>query len=73
MCFAVPLRIEKIDKDELVMESGRVAKAVLTEEVKIGDYLVCQHDLAVEKISKKEALAMRQAIKGVSDEISKGD
>ena len=73
MCFAVPLRVKKIDKDKLVMESGREVKSVLTETIKIGDYLVCQHDLAVEKVSKKEALAMRQAIKGVSDEISKGD
>ncbi len=69
MCFAVPLKIEKINKDKLTMEGGRVVKKVLTDEVKIGDYLVCQHDLAVEKISKKEALIMRKAIKGVNDEI----
>ncbi len=69
MCFSVPLQVKKIDKDKLEMENGRVVKSVLTTKPQIGDYLVCQHDLAVEKISKKQAVTMRQAIKGVSDEI----
>lgn len=70
MCLVVPLKIKLKMKDgRLMMENGRVVKLVLTERVKLGDYLVCQHDLAVEKISEKQALAMRRAIKGVSDEI----
>ena len=48
-----------------------MVKAVLTEDVKIGDYLVCQHDLAVDKVSKEEALKMRRAIKEANDEISR--
>lgn len=71
MCFAIPLRVEEKKEGKLVMESGRVVKAVLTEDVKIGDYLVCQHDLAVDKVSKEEALKMRRAIKEANDEISR--
>ncbi|MBU1085742.1 MAG: hypothetical protein ABIJ43_04595 [Candidatus Beckwithbacteria bacterium] len=70
MCFAIPLKIKEIKKGKLLMEDGRVVKN-LTGKVNKGDYLVCQHDMGVDKLTRAEALKMRLAIKGVSDEISK--
>ncbi len=71
MCFTVPLRVVKKKDKQWVMEDGRKVKQVLTGRVKIGDYLICQQDMAVDKINKKQALAIRKAIKGVSGELKK--
>ena len=74
MCFAVPLQIKEVKKAKgevkVKMEDGRVVKS-LVKDVKVGDYLVCQQDIGVDKLDKRQALAMRKLIKGVSDEISK--
>jgi len=50
------------------MEDGRTIKS-LVKNIGIGDYLVCQQDMGVDKLNKTDALKMRSAIKGVSDEI----
>ena len=71
MCFTVPLKVIKKKRDNWIMEDGREVKQVLTGRVKIGDYLICQQDMAVDKINKKQALAIRKAIKGVSGELKK--
>lgn len=68
MCFAVPLKVVKKDKDQWVMEDGRRVKS-LVKEILVGDYLVCQHDMGVDKLNKAEALKMRLAIKEISDEV----
>ncbi len=68
MCFALPLEVKKKIKDKFKMEDGRIVKSLI-KGVKVGDYLVCQQDMGVDKLSKAEALKMRSAIKGVSDEI----
>lgn len=73
MCFALPLRVIKKDKDRWLMEDGRRVRLALTDKIKIGDYLVCRQDVAVEKLTPKGALKMRQAIKEVNDELSKGN
>jgi hydrogenase maturation factor len=73
MCLVVPLKVIKKKTEGWLMEDGRKVKLVLTEEVKTGDYLICQQDLAVEKIAKTKALKMRQALKGAYGKISKRD
>ncbi len=73
MCFAVPLKTIKKKQGQWVMEDGRVVKTDMVGEVSRGDFLICRQDMAVDKISQVQALAMRRAIKGVSDELSKGD
>ena len=50
------------------METGRAVEQAFAGKVKVGDYLICQQDMAVEKVNRTAARAMRQAIKGVSDE-----
>lgn len=69
MCFAVPLKTIKKKDGGWVMEDGRVVKKILIGKVGKGDYLICQQDVGVEKLSKKDAEAMRQAIKRVADEL----
>lgn len=78
MCFALPLKVKKIEKDPTSlklcrarMEDGRVVKLGFAGKVKLGDYLICQQDVAVGKLTKLEAQSMRQTIKGVSDELKK--
>jgi hydrogenase maturation factor len=68
MCFAIPLKVVSKNKDKWVMEDGRTIKS-LVKNIGIGDYLVCQQDMGVDKLNKTDALKMRSAIKGVSDEI----
>jgi len=70
MCFIVPLQAVKDKGGFWEMEDGRMVKVDLVKKVKKGDYLICQQDMAVKKISKKEALSVRKAIKKVSDELS---
>jgi len=71
MCFTVPLKAVKAKGGFWEMEDGRMVKVDLVKKIKKGDYLICQQNMAVKKISKKEALSMRQMIKEVSDELSK--
>ena len=44
------------------MEDGREVKS-LVEKVRIGDYLICQQDLAIEKVSKNKAQLIRDALR----------
>ena len=47
--------------DRLRMETGRIVKS-LVKNVKIGDYLICQQDLGIEKISPHKAQLIRHAL-----------
>jgi len=71
MCFTVPLKTIKKKDGGWVMEDERVVKVKILERVRVGDYLICQQDIAVEKLSKKDAEAMRRLIKGIADEFRK--
>ena len=64
----MPLRVKSIKKGKFIMETGRAVEQAFAGKVKVGDYLICQQDMAVEKVNQTAARAMRQAIKGVSDE-----
>ena len=62
MCLVVPLKVRsKMIDDRLRMETGRIVKS-LVKNVKIGDYLICQQDLAIEKVSKNKAQLIRHAL-----------
>lgn len=73
MCFELPLKTIRKKGKGWVMEDGRMVKVDLVGRVKAGDFLLCRQDLAVKKLSKKDARVVRQVIKGVSDELGKGD
>lgn len=64
MCLAVPLKVEtKNEKRKTwIMEDGRIVKS-LVKNIRIGDYLICQQDLAIEKVSKNKAQLIRHALR----------
>ena len=63
MCLVVPLKVRsKMIDDRLRMETGRIVKS-LVKNIKIGDYLICQQDLGIEKVSKNKAQLIRDALR----------
>jgi len=63
MCLAVPLKVKtKNEKRKTyLMEDGRVVES-LVKNIKVGDYLICQQDLGIEKVSKNKAQLIRNAL-----------
>ena len=63
MCLAVPLKVRlKMLDGRLKMEDGRIVKS-LVKNVKVGDYLICQQDLGIEKVPKSKAQLIRHALR----------
>ena len=63
MCLVVPLQvISKMSDNRLKMETGRIVKS-LVKNIKVGDYLICQQDLGIEKVSAHKAQLIRHAIR----------
>ena len=69
MCFAIPLKVASIAKNHLVMEDGRKINFSLAKSVKKGDWLLVHSNLAVDKLTEREAKSMRSIIKEVSSEL----
>ncbi len=59
MCLAVPLKIKEIKKDKhAVAEGGGHTHEIylgLLKNVKVGDYIIASHNMALNKISKGDA------------------
>jgi len=63
MCLVVPLKVKAKRADgRYEMETGRIVKS-LVKNIKVGDYLICQQDLAIEKVSKDKAQLIRHALR----------
>lgn len=64
MCLAVPLKVKtKNEKRKTwIMEDGREVKS-LVKNIKVGEYLICQQDLGIEKVSKNKAQLIRNALR----------
>lgn len=65
MCFAIPYRVLKVDRDTATVEGGRRVKFGNSFQVKKGDYLQVMGSIAVGKISKTEGLRVRNLIKTI--------
>lgn len=61
MCLVVPLKAIKKSGEEWIMEGGRKVKN-LAGKIKPGDYLICQQNLAIEKVPKNKAKLIRNAL-----------
>ena len=65
MCLVIPLKVSKKllePRGQYLMEDGRKIKS-LVENIKIGDYLICQQDLGIEKVSKNKVQLIRHALR----------
>lgn len=63
MCLVVPLKIkDKMSNGRLRMETGRIVTS-LVKNAKVGDYLICQQDLGIEKIPANKAKLIRDALR----------
>ena len=67
MCLAIPLKIKKIKKDKhAVAEAGGHIHDVylgLLKNIKVGDYVIASHNMALNKISKDDAEKILKMIK----------
>jgi len=61
MCLVVPLKVKKKEKDYWLMEDGRKVRS-LVKNIKVGEYLICQQDLAIEKVPASKAQLIRNAL-----------
>ncbi len=56
MCLTVPLKIEKICQDNLAkLSDKREVNVSLIKNAKVGDWVLVNANLAISKISAKEA------------------
>lgn len=62
MCLVIPLKAVKQQKNYWLMEDGRQVKS-LVKNIKVGDYLICQQDLAIEKVTANKAKLIRDALR----------
>jgi hydrogenase expression/formation protein HypC len=59
MCLAIPVKINKIDRNAAEVENFGVTKKVdisLTPEAKVGDYVIVHAGFAIQLMDKKDAL-----------------
>ena len=69
MCFALPLLVKSVTGSEATMEDGRRVNLSMIGKARRGQWLLVQSNLAVDKLTPKDARAMRVAIKEVSHEV----
>ena len=69
MCFALPLKVVSSSIKNAIMEDGRKVDISIIGSAKKGEWLLVKTNLAVEKLTKKEAQVMRSAIKEVTNEL----
>lgn len=62
MCLAVPRKVISISGNEAVLSDERTVRLDLVGEVKPGDYVIVSANMAVEKISKKQAKEMGELL-----------
>ncbi len=56
MCIATPVRIKsRVSKTKYQIEDGRVVDVSLVDNCKVGDWLLCHADLAINKLPEDEA------------------
>ena len=68
MCFALPLRVRSVTRQQATMEDGRKVTLAMVGPAQPGDWLLVQSNLAVDTLTQSEARAMCSAIKEVSRE-----
>lgn len=62
MCFAIPKRVEKVGEGSVIVENGQVVHTGRLR-LKAGDYILVYANLAIEKVSKMQAMYTKNLIK----------
>ena len=70
MCFALPMKVISFVDATAKMNDGRFVQTGLVGKVKKGDWLLVKSNLAVNKLTSKEAIQLGKAIQEVSHELS---
>ena len=61
MCLTVPRKVIEVKGEKAKLQDGRWVKS-LVGKLKVGDMVLAQANLAIEKITKKQARLMKQLI-----------
>ena len=62
MCLAIPVKIRKIKGQKAEIEDGKKVDISLVQDLKPDDYLLVHENLAINKISKKEATEILELV-----------
>ena len=65
MCLAVPRQVIKVRDNKALLQDKRWVLLDLVPKVRPGDYVIVSADLAVEKITKKQAKDMNEAMESI--------
>jgi hydrogenase maturation factor len=60
MCLTVPKRVKEVRGDRALMQDGRWVSTKLVGGAGVGDMLLVQANLAIEKVDKKQTKAMKK-------------
>lgn len=63
MCFSIPIKVQKIDKNTAYLEGGKTVRLGKDIKVKKDQYLQVAGNIAVGKLEKSEGLKIRKLIK----------
>lgn len=63
MCLAIPLKITKINKGIVTLETGVKTKTSLIKHLKPGDFVLVQQGIVLQKLSPVEARKTRKFLK----------
>ncbi|MFC1626833.1 hypothetical protein ACFL1P_01365 [Patescibacteria group bacterium] len=66
MCFAIPYKVEKIINGKVLIEGGKEVTLGKELTVQIGGYVRVVGNIAVDTLTKKEGLKIRQLIKSLN-------
>lgn len=74
MCLACPGKIVKIEKDIVTVDYGtEKRKAKIIDSFNIGDYVIVQNKIVIQKIPKKDAEEFIRMICSMSRSTKKGN
>ena len=65
MCFSIPYKVLRVEKDKAIVEGGQTVKVGNGLKVHPGEYLRIAGDVAVGSLSKLEGLKIRKLIKSL--------
>lgn len=62
MCLTVPRKVTKVNGEKAQLQDGRWVLTKMVGNLQPGDMVLAQANLAVEKITKKQAKAMKATL-----------